>query len=330
MRIGGNDDESGRHRRTRARRTQDIGPDAWRLLPRLFTGLAILLVWEFVVRAFAPAYVAKPTTVVLAIPRVITDPVFLQALGATLTAVAEGLAITIVAGTAIGLLMGRSNTVDRMIRVYINGFNAMPMIVALPLFSLWFGYSGAARIATIIFAAIFAITMNVADGARSVPREYLEVAQSFRSGRLRMLTDIVLPASMPYLLAGFRLAAGRALIGAVVAEFFLSIGGLGYYILYNSRSYHHNEAFVGVLLLAAFGVGFEVLVQWATQALHALVSPRRKGDLARSLPDHHKENPHVIRPLAQGRDRALGPAFRCQWRGADRLRGNHQLAVILQ
>jgi ABC-type nitrate/sulfonate/bicarbonate transport system permease component len=234
-------------------------------LPRFVTGLVIILGWEFVVRALAPAYVAKPTTVVLAIPHVITDPAFLQALGATLAAVAEGLAITIVVGTAIGLLMGRSNTVDQMIRVYINGFNAMPMIIVLPLFSLWFGYSAAARIATIIFAAIFAITMNVADGARSVPREYLEVARSFRSGRLRMLTEIVLPASMPYLLAGFRLAAGRALIGAVVAEFFLSVGGLGYYILYNSRSYHHNEAFVGVLLLAAFGVGFELLVVWATR-----------------------------------------------------------------
>ena len=234
-------------------------------LPRFVTGLVIILSWEFVVRALAPAYVAKPTTVVLAIPHVITDPTFLQALGATLAAVAEGLAITIVVGTAIGLLMGRSNTADQMIRVYINGFNAMPMIIVLPLFSLWFGYSAAARIATIIFAAIFAITMNVADGARSVPREYLEVARSFRSGRLRMLTEIVLPASMPYLLAGFRLAAGRALIGAVVAEFFLSVGGLGYYILYNSRSYHHNEAFVGVLLLAAFGVGFELLVVWATR-----------------------------------------------------------------
>ena len=233
--------------------------------PRFLTGTVILLVWEFAVRATAPAYVAKPSTVLLAIPRVITDPAFLQALGSTLTAVAEGLAITIVAGTTIGVLMGRSNIFDRAIRVYVNGFNAMPMIIVLPLFSLWFGYSGAARIATIIFAAIFAITMNVADGARAVPREYLEVAHSFRSGRLRMLTDIVLPASMPYLLAGFRLAAGRALIGAVVAEFFLSVGGLGYYILYNSRSYHHNEAFVGVLLLAAFGVGFEVLVQWATK-----------------------------------------------------------------
>jgi ABC-type nitrate/sulfonate/bicarbonate transport system permease component len=234
-------------------------------VPRFVTGLTIVLFWEFVVRAFAPAYVAKPSTVLLAIPSVVIDPAFQLALGTTVTAVAEGLAITIVAGTILGLAMGRSDTFDRMIRVYINGFNALPMIIVLPLFSLWFGYSGAARIATIIFAAIFAITMNVADGARSVPREYLEVSRSFRSGQLRSLIDIVLPASMPYLLAGFRLAAGRALIGAVGAEFFLSVGGLGYYILYNSRSYHHNEAFVGVLLLAAFGVGFELMVGWVTR-----------------------------------------------------------------
>lgn len=233
--------------------------------PRLLTGIAILLAWEIVVRTLAPAYVAKPSTVLLAIPSVIVDPAFLSALGITLLAVIEGLAVTLVFGTALGVLMGRFDTFDRMIRVYINGFNAMPMIVVLPLFSLWFGYSPATRIATIIFAAIFAITMNVADGARAVPREYIEVSRSFRASKLSVLTGIVLPASMPYLLAGFRLAAGRALIGAVVAEFFISAGGIGYYILYNSRSYHHNEAFVGVLLLAAFGVGFELMVQWATR-----------------------------------------------------------------
>lgn len=234
-------------------------------LPRLITGAAILLLWEFVVRALAPAYVAKPSTVAMAIPRVIVDPAFLTATGATLAAVAEGLAVALVFGTIIGLAMGRSPMAERAIRHYVNGFYAVPMIVALPLFSLWFGYSGATRIATIIFAAIFSIVINVADGARSVPREYMEVARSFRSGRLSALTGIVLPASMPYLLAGFRLAAGRALIGAVVAEFFLSIGGLGYFILYNSRSYKHSEAFVGVLLLAVFGVGFELLVQWMTR-----------------------------------------------------------------
>jgi ABC-type nitrate/sulfonate/bicarbonate transport system permease component len=234
-------------------------------LPRLLCGIIILGLWEIIVRLTAPAYVAKPSTVAMAIPHVIVDPAFLGATGNTLLAVAEGLAMALVIGVLIGLLMGRSQALERVIRHYVNGFYAMPMIVVLPLFSLWFGYTGGARLATIVFAAVFSIIMNVADGARSVPKEYLEVARSFRSTRTRALYEIVLPAAMPYLLAGFRLAAGRALIGAVVAEFFLSVGGLGYFILYDSRAYKHAEAFVGVLLLAAFGVGFELLVQWATR-----------------------------------------------------------------
>jgi ABC-type nitrate/sulfonate/bicarbonate transport system permease component len=235
------------------------------LIPRLICGAALLLVWELVVRYFAPPFVAKPSGIVMALPRVLQDPKFLEHTSITLTAVAQGLAITIVVGTIIGLLIGRVPAADRALRHYVNGFNAIPMVVVLPLFSLWFGYTGGARLATIIFAAIFAIIVNVADGARAVPKDYLEVARSFRANRLRVLFDIVLPASMPYLLAGFRLAAGRALIGAVVAEFFIAIGGLGYFILYNSRTFKHNEAFVAVILLALFGVGFELLISWLTR-----------------------------------------------------------------
>ena len=148
----------------------------------------------------------------------------------------------------------------------MNGFYAVPMIVVLPLLSLWCGYSSLARLATIVFAAVFSIIVNVADGAKSVPREYIEVARSFRSNRLRMMIEVVLPAATPYFLAGLRLAAGRAMIGAVVAEFFIAIiGGLGYFILFQSRSFHHNEAFVGVIALAGSCVGFELLVQWCTR-----------------------------------------------------------------
>jgi ABC-type nitrate/sulfonate/bicarbonate transport system permease component len=245
--------------------TTDARPRMNDALARILTGLVVLGLWEFIVRAFAPAYVAKPTTVLLAMPHVIVDPAFLTATGITLAAVAEGLAISIVLGTLIGLLIGRSVVADRVLRLYINFFNAMPMIVVLPLVSLWFGYTGGARLATIVFAAIFSIILNTADGARAVPREHLEVASSFRSGRLRTILEVVLPASTPYVLAGLRLAAGRALIGAVVAEFFLAIGGLGYYILFNSRTFHHNEAFVGVLLLAGFGLGFELIVNGSTR-----------------------------------------------------------------
>jgi ABC-type nitrate/sulfonate/bicarbonate transport system permease component len=129
-----------------------------------------------------------------------------------------------------------------------------------------------------VFAAIFSIILNTADGARAVPREHLEVAHAFRSTRLRTILEVVLPASTPYILAGLRLAAGRALIGAVVAEFFLAIGGLGYYILYNSRTFHHNEAFVGVLLLAAFGVGFELLVNGSTRRFLPWYRRDERGD----------------------------------------------------
>jgi ABC-type nitrate/sulfonate/bicarbonate transport system permease component len=234
-------------------------------LSRIAVGLTIVLAWEAIVRLFAPPYVAKPSSVLQAIPRVIVDPAFLEPTANTLLAVAWGLLISILLGTLIGLLLGRSVVADRLLRHYINFFNAMPMVVVLPLVSLWFGYTSGARLATIVFAAIFSIILNTADGARTVPREHLEVASSFRSRKLRTIAEVILPASTPYILAGLRLAAGRALIGAVVAEFFLAIGGLGYYILYNSRTFHHNEAFVGVLLLAACGLGFELVVNWMTR-----------------------------------------------------------------
>src|SRR5579864_3420693 len=239
-----------------------ISPKA---LPRIYAGLAIILLWEIVVRGFAPSYVATPSGIVAALPRVAVDPAFLSASALTLAAVTEGLLISIVLGTLLGLIMGRSTIADRALRAYVNGCYTIPMIVVLPLVSLWFGYSGAARLATIVFAALFSITVNVADGARSVPREYLEVARSFRSGSWRALFEIVLPASAPYFFAGMRLAAGRALIGAVVAEFFTAIPGLGLYILYNSRIFRHNEAFVAVLLLGAFGAGFDGFINYTTR-----------------------------------------------------------------
>lgn len=232
---------------------------------RMIAGIVILALWEIVCRLYAPDFVARPSGVIVVIPSVLSSAAFLQAAWITIAATAEGLVAALVLGTVLGLWIGRSHLADRALRLWVNSFNAMPMIIALPLMSLWFGYTSGARFATIIFAAIFAVMINAAEGARSVPKDYLEVAGSFRAARWRTLIDVVIPASMPYLLAGLRLAAGRALIGAVVAEFFLAIPGLGYFILFNSRTYHQNEAFVAVLLLAGFGVGCDVLIGAATR-----------------------------------------------------------------
>ena len=232
---------------------------------KLAAGVVLLVVWEFGVNAWAPAYVARPSGVIAVLPSVIGSGAFLSAAAATLGSVLEGLVIALVLGIAVGIAMGRSFVVDRLIRYYVFGLFAMPMVAILPLITLWFGYTDAARLATTVFAAFFSIVLNAADGARAVPLDYLEVGRSFRAPRLRALADIVLPASMPYLLAGIRLAAARALIGAVVAEFFISVNGLGFFILFNSRSFHHNQAIVAVMVLAGCGVGFEALLNWATR-----------------------------------------------------------------
>lgn len=232
---------------------------------KILAGVVILLAWEGIVRAFAPAYVAKPSGIARVLFPVLNNPQFLAAAGATLLAVLQGLVIAIVLGMAIGLAMGRVTVVERGLRYYVNSLFATPMVAILPLVTLWFGYNADARLAVVVFAAFFSIAVNTSDGARSVPLEYLEVARSFRARPLSTLLDIVLPSSLPYLIAGMRLAAGRALVAAVVAEFFISIPGLGYYILFNSRTFKHNEAFVAVIALIIVGVSFEALLNWITR-----------------------------------------------------------------
>lgn len=232
---------------------------------KLLGGIFLLGAWELIVRAFAPAYVAKPTGIIRVLPQTIMGKAILGAAGTTLWAVIQGIVIALIFGTLVGLAMGHLKVVQRLLGIYVNGLNAMPMIAILPLLTIWFGYSSAARLATIVFAAFFPVAINMSDGARSVPSDYLDVARAYRARRRHIWLGVTLPSSLPYLLAGVRIAIGRALIGAVVVEFFISVDGLGFYILFQSRTFHHNQAFVAVLLLASFAIGVDALINWLTR-----------------------------------------------------------------
>ena len=110
------------------------------------------------------------------------------------------------------------------------------------------------------------IVLKMYDGVRKVPTAYIEVAKTYRARWWNVWFGIALPSALPYLLAGLRLAAGRALVAAVVAEYLLgNIGGLGYFIVFNSRSFHQNDATVGVLMLALIGVSLNFGLDAATR-----------------------------------------------------------------
>jgi ABC-type nitrate/sulfonate/bicarbonate transport system permease component len=167
----------------------------------------------------------------------------------------------------VGLAMGRVRTADRLLRFYVNAFFAMPIIAMVPVMTLWFGFSSSVRLAIVSLGAFLPICLNVYDGTRKLPSHYMEVAQSYHARWWNVWFGIALPASLPYLLAGFRLAVGRVLVGATVAEYVVSLKGLGYYIVYDGRTFHQPEMMVAVAFLAVLGVLINAVADLATRRL---------------------------------------------------------------
>jgi ABC-type nitrate/sulfonate/bicarbonate transport system permease component len=251
-----------------------LSPAMSRTLIRIATGFVLLALWELLARWLAPSYVARPTGVVAALPRVLrneTTPLtalaggFWASVWFTIRAVAEGLGVGVVLGILVGLTMGRLRDADAALRLYVNAFFALPTIAVLPLMTLWFGYSSTARLALIIFGAFMPVCLNVYDGVRRLPTELIEVSKTYHARWWNVWFGIALPASLPYLLAGLRLAFGRALVGAVVAEYLLGIKGLGYYILATSRAFDQNASMVGVLVLMLIAVSLNASIDVATR-----------------------------------------------------------------
>jgi ABC-type nitrate/sulfonate/bicarbonate transport system permease component len=226
-------------------------------------GIGLLTIWQFGVVLFAPSYIATPLDTARRIPAVFADVQFGADVQTTLLSILEGLAIAVVLGTVLGLVMGRLPDLNRVLGMYVSTFYAMPLIAVVPLLTVWFGYTPSARLAMVVLEAILPIIYNVAEGARLVPSTFLDVTRIHHAPWWRVWLGVVLPNALPYVLAGLDLAIGRALIGAVVAEFVTAIPGLGYYLLFNVRSFHENEAMVALLVLVVFALVLRALVNLA-------------------------------------------------------------------
>lgn len=234
-----------------------------KIWPRIALLTVIVAVWQTVVPRLGQPFMATPFGIIEAVPQVLfNDPRVWPGAVETFAVVARGMGIAIVAGTLIGLIMGRVPLLARAISPYVNGSYATPMIAVLPLFTLWLGFNTSATFALTLFAAIPPMAVSAYDGARSIPVRYLEVAQSFGARRRDIWFGIGVPSSLPYLLAGFRLASGRALSAVVIAEFLIGTGnGLGNHVMRLAQTFRHDEAVVAVLILTTVGLFLAVGVE---------------------------------------------------------------------
>jgi NitT/TauT family transport system permease protein len=165
-----------------------------------------------------------------------------------------GLGLSIVVGLPLGLLMGRSQTLEALLDPYVTSFNASPRIVWLPLMILWFGIGIWSKIVIVFAGAVFPLLINTYTGVKNVNRVLVAVVRSFGANEWQLMKVVVLPNSLPYIIAGLRLAIGRAILGVVVGEFFGSSQGLGYMIASAASNYKVDVVFVGVAIFMALSV----------------------------------------------------------------------------
>ena len=184
-----------------------------------------------------------------------------------------GFVLSILAGVPLGFLMA----LNPRLRDYVNPWMATlyttPRIAFAPVLLLWFGIGGGSKVAIVFLGCVFPILINSYYGMRVVNREFVELARSFRLSSRALFVKILLPASVPFILAGIRLAIGRGLTGVAIAEWFGATEGLGYLVFFAAQTLNVPILFVGVAAFAVLGIlGFELVRRFETY-----VTPWRRG-----------------------------------------------------
>ena len=179
---------------------------------------------------------------------------------ATFIESALGYAVGAVVGIAFGVVMGLNRTIKNIVHPWVTiAYNA-PVILLAPLFITALGVGMASKIVIVFISAVFPVLFNTYTGITTVDARLVEAVRAFGGTPRQIFFKVTLPSSIPLIMTGLRLSVGRAIVGAIVSEFFGSRAGIGYLISAASEAFRTADAFVGVVLLAIGGyVTFEVL-----------------------------------------------------------------------
>ncbi|MBI4527204.1 MAG: ABC transporter permease [Deltaproteobacteria bacterium] len=185
----------------------------------------------------------------------------------------HGFILATAVGVPIGFLMALSPAIRDYMSPWMTTLYTTPRIAFAPVLLLWFGIGALSKITVVFLGCVFPILINSFYGMRTVNREYVDLARSFRLRRGALFVKILLPASVPFILAGLRLAVGRGLTGVAIAEWFGAGEGLGYLIFFAGQTLNIPILFVGVAVFAFLGiVGFEIV-----RMIEVWSSPWKKG-----------------------------------------------------
>lgn len=251
--------DSARVRAVSARRRRRRGLQVAAL--RVASLALVLAVWEVFGRQIDPVLFTTPSAVAVAAVDMIRSGELWNFLWPSLIVLGIGMFFAITIGVATGLLLARFWVLDVAIGVYITFLYSIPSVALVPLIVLWAGYETAAKAIILFLFAFFPMAINTYQGVKNVDRRLIEVGRSFRCTERQLWWNIVLPAALPFIVTGLRLALGRGLIGMVLADQYTAISGIGYLIVRTAATYQVDKMFVPIVTLGVLGVALTALLR---------------------------------------------------------------------
>jgi NitT/TauT family transport system permease protein len=192
-------------------------------------GLLVVLVlaWQWIgddsIRLAMPTFLRTLS----AFSTMATNGTLAQGLAESNTTLVVGFAIALAIALPLGILMGSYGALERLIQPYLTIMLVTPSIATLPLLQTIFGLGMGSRTAVVCIFSVVYVTVNTMVGVSTVNPNLREMARSFNATPLQTLRHITLPAALPSIMAGIRLGLSRAIVGMVIAEFFLVGSGVG-------------------------------------------------------------------------------------------------------
>jgi NitT/TauT family transport system permease protein len=257
----------------------DAGAPAKSLWSRLEPSLlgigsivALLLIWELLpymvtLSAGTQLFFTTPSKVAGTLWSMFATGSIWAPLKVSASGFALGLGLAIVVALPLGVVLGRSRVLNAMFDPFITAFNATPRLVFIPLVMLWLGLGLWSKVVIVFIGALFPLLINTYEGVRNSDKVLINVVRSFGANEWAIARLVVLPNSLPYIVAGLRLAIGRAVLGVVVAEFFGSEDGLGVLMVQASGQYQVDVVFAGLIVFAGLSLIMTGLVQLLEQRL---------------------------------------------------------------
>src|SRR5258708_30025851 len=173
-----------------------------------------------------PIFMAPPSAIFQAALELLRNGALEKALIQTLWPFAVGMALTVVIGVALGIVMAQWRTLEYVLDPFVNALYAIPRIALIPLIILWAGLEFAGKVTILVSVAVFPITVNTYAGIRDVRGGMLEIGRAYGATEWQIFWKIILPAAIPFIMAGIPFAGGLSVILILLSPVFSAHSGV--------------------------------------------------------------------------------------------------------